>query len=216
MPRREPPTTCPSSLGPLREELPVGRVLWRIHSERYAPVEFNPVPAARKREPGRFDSADGSYASLYAGETRLTAFAEVFLRGETVLASSVRSVPRKKIEGLRLSKLTTGASISFVSLVGAEALGRLGQDSWLTSCDEIDYPITQRYAQSIRQWAPWAQGLVWLAKRDNAHLAYVLFNPPAAAGAIAGKVDRPLDGPGEAFTTNMLARLTVALANPSP
>jgi len=215
MARRAPPDDCPSPLGPIRETLPIGTVLWRIHWNGFEPTGFNPRPATGKREPGRFDSIDGDFAYLYAGETRRTVFAEVFLRGETVLASTVRIVPRRRLENLRLSRLVTAGELELVLLIGAEALGRIGQDAWLTSCDEHDYPLTEEYARTIRRWAPWAAGLVWLAKRDNAHRSYVLFADRVMPTALSGEMKLELDGDGEAFTRGMLARLSVALEDPA-
>ncbi len=212
MPEREPDADCPSPNGPLLETVPAGTISWRIHSARFGPTSFNPVPASDKRESGRFDSIDGDYTYLYAGETRLTAFAETFLRGSTVMGSGVGALPRVRLASLRLSRIETTDELQLVSLVGGEALRRIGQDAWLTACDESDYPITRRWARAIRRWAPNAHGFVWLAKRDNRHRAYILFGDRRADTLVRGEERMALDTEeGELFATKMLARLSVSV-----
>jgi RES domain len=177
---------------------------------------FNHKAATAKREPGRFDSIAGDFGYLYAAETELTVFAEVFLRGDTVTSPSTRVVPRRRLDGLRLSRLIVERPLSLVSLVGGEHLSRVVQDAWLTSCDEADYGITERYGRSIREWAPRASGLTWLSKRDNAHRAYVLFDDRITGGSVTGRLERNLDAPGDPYPVTMLARLSVSLEDPLP
>jgi hypothetical protein len=61
---------------------------------------------------------------------------------------------------------------------GAE---QLGQDIWLTTADEDDYPITREWAAAVRGWVPDADGLVWKSRRDPAEDALALWGDPAQA-----------------------------------
>lgn len=111
-----------------------------------------------------------------------------------------------------LSRLRLDAELVLVDLRGAVGLGRVGQDAWLSACDEVDDPITQRWATALRQWAPGAAGLVWMSKRDNLHEAAVLFSDRVPTGALAGEVVRRLDSPlGMTLVEKVLATDNVAL-----
>ena len=50
--------------------LNAGTVWWRMHSDAFDPTTFNPTSATNPFRGGRFDSSDGSYSYLYAGESR--------------------------------------------------------------------------------------------------------------------------------------------------
>jgi hypothetical protein len=212
MVRRDPPDDCPSPLGPVRHALHADITLWRVHTSRYAPSGFKPAAARRS---GRFDATDGDYGVLYLADDERTTLAEAFVRGDAV-TGSVRVVPRKRIQDTRLSPVIVRRDLSLVSLIGGPALGRIGQDAWLTSCDEDDYDVTQRYARAIRRWAPSAAGLVWLSKRDNLHRAYVLFSDRVPADALEDGAGRALDDLGDPYAKVMLARLSVDLEDPVP
>lgn len=215
MVRRLPPDDCPSDAGPIRLHLPPGKVLLRVHSERFGADSFNLTVITAKREPGRFDSADGDYGVLYAADGERTAMAEAFLRGEPV-SGPTRILPRRRLAGVLLSEVMVRQQLSLVSLIGGAALGRVGQDAWLTSCDEDDFDVTRQYAKAIRRWAPWAQGLAWHSKRDNTGRSLVLFSDRLDAGDLEAGASRRLDDPLDPFAKVLLARLSVALEDPVP
>lgn len=67
---------------------------------------------------------------------------------------------------------------------GAAGAPQIGQDDWLTRCDEDGYPCCREWASAIRRWAPDAEGLTWLSKRDPGQRVVMLRGDPA--GAVAG------------------------------
>ena len=216
MVRRDPPDTCPSARGPATTILRAGSVLWRVHSGRWKPTAWNDTPYANRKQHGRFDSPTDAYWALYAANDERTTFAEALLRGDTVTGAT-RSLPHKAIEGVVLSQVHVRSDLTIVSLVGGTHLSRVGQDAWLTSCDENDYAITQRYASSIRDWAPDdVAGMVWVSKRDNTRRAYVLFSDRVSAGELEDGASRPLDDPSDPYAKLMLARLSVSLEDLVP
>lgn len=161
---------------------------------------------------GRFDCQANEYGYLYAGETRASAIAEAFLRGPVVQDPSARFMRLARLDGRVLSRLRVTTKLALVDLCVAAGLGRSGQDAWLTACDEVDYPIAQRWATAIRRWAPDAAGLLWMSKRDNVHEAAILFSDRMPMGAITGEVVRRLDSPlGVTLVEKVLARHDVAL-----
>ena len=217
MPRGKPPRDCPSPDGPKVERLLAGTVVWRIHDQGRGPTDFRSTGSEQKRldplthgNEGRFDCQHGEYAYLYLAETQQAAFAEAFLRDDVVSDPSARFVRRDKLMRASLSRIELTDDLEVVDLRGAAGLTRVGQDSWLTSSEEVDFPLTQLWARSIRRWAPDAYGLCWMAKRDNNHFSAMLFNDHDPAARMRGRVHRRLSEPRSiAYATSMLARLNV-------
>ncbi|MFN8521230.1 MAG: RES family NAD+ phosphorylase [Chloroflexota bacterium] len=219
MPRSDPPPDCPSPNGPRVRVLATGTSFWRIHGAGHEPAAFRDVGAEAKRadpvthgSEGRFDCQAGEYGYLYAGETKASTIAEAFLRGPVVRDPAARFMRRARLDDRVLSRLRLAVDLPVVDLCGAAGLGQVGQDAWLTACDEVDYPMTQQWATAIRTWAPDAAGLVSMSKRDNLHEALVLFADRVPAGALTGDVVRHLDSPlGVTLVEKVLARCNVVL-----
>jgi hypothetical protein len=104
--------------------------------------------------------------------------------------------------------------LELVETQGAAAQ-QLGQDDWLTTCDESGYPLTRRWAGAIRSWVPHANGLEWRSKRDPAQRVLALWCDRAHAadgcGLLAPEEDladtTPLDdGIGRVRLAGFLAR----------
>ncbi len=221
MARVYPPADCPSADGPKLARLPAGSAVWRIHGSTRAPVEFSSIGAIDKRRDsaafgaqGRYDCQEGEYGYLYAGETQRSAVAEAFLRGPAVAHPAARFVLRSQLRPRILSRLVVTADLSLVDLRG-DGLARIGQDAWLTSCDEVDYPISQAWATAMRRWSPMANGFLWWSKRDNNHTALVLFDDRGTAGRLNGLVRRRFEaGRDLDFLVRILADLNVTVGAP--
>ncbi len=220
MPRAEPPLDCPSPNGPLTRVLAAGTIWWRIHGDDRDPAGFRDTGAEAKRadpmthgNEGRFDCQVSEYGYLYAGETKASTIAEAFLRGSVVRDPTARFMRRARLDGRVLSRLRLATELTFVDLCGAAGLGRVGQDAWLTACEEVHYPVKQRWATAIRRWTPDAAGFIWMSRRDNVHEALVLFSDRVASGAVTGEIVRPLDSPlGVTLVEKVLAADNVALS----
>lgn len=190
MPDIAPPDTCPGT--PVTESLPKGQALVRIHDQRRHPIAFNPTPRAAPRhgEPvrgGRFDSPDGAYAYLYAGLSYKAAFAESFGRDLDYTRPGPRPLPRFRWEAKALTICVATKHLQLVSVQGPGAQ-QLGQDDWLTRCDEDGYPRCRQWASSIRTWVPDADGLIWRSKRDPDEHVVVLWGDPGSAATGCGLV----------------------------
>lgn len=196
-----------------------GTVWWRIHGDGHGPTAFRDAGAESKRaDPstfgteGRFDCQASEYGYLYLGETKGSTIAEAYLRGPAVSDPTARFLRRARLAGRVLSRIRIVTELSVVDLCGAAGLGRVGQDAWLTACDEEDCPLTQRWATAMRRWAPDACGMVWMSKRDNLHEAAILFSDRVPPDALTGEVARRLDTPlGITLVEKVLARSNVAL-----
>ncbi|MCY7417301.1 MAG: RES family NAD+ phosphorylase [Chloroflexi bacterium] len=194
-------------------------MLWRIHGDGHGAAAFRDTGAEIKRvdprmygNEGRFDCQAGEYGYLYAAETKASTIVEAFLRGQVVRDATARFLRRARLTERVLSRVRLTTELPLVDLRGAAGLGRVGQDAWLSACDEEDYPITQQWAAALRRWAPGAAGLAWMSKRDNLQEVVVLLSDRIPAGAITAQVERRLDSPlGVSLMQKVLAEFNVTL-----
>lgn len=162
-------------------------MLFRVHRADRPAQAFNPTPrpppsAGDPVEGGRFDSIDGSYTSLYAALTEEGAFCESFVRDLDYTRAGPRPLTWARVSDKVLSTVRTRHDVELVEIQGAAA-EQLGQDDWLTRCDEDAYPLTRRWAGAVRAWlpAPFPAGLGWQSKRDPLQRVMVLWGEPAGA-----------------------------------
>jgi hypothetical protein len=185
--------------------------LTRLHSDRFAVIEFNPTVTRSSLQGGRFDATpEDQYGFLYAAEDDATAVSEALLRDLPIDERGARLLPRAALHGRRISWLATTADLPLASLRSGEDLAAIGQDTWLTSCT----------AAAIRRWAPWTAGLTWRSHREPAGFAYVFFADRCPPGYFSEQVeglpvpagDQALDrGAGRLYLAELLARYRVTL-----
>lgn len=176
------------------------------------PTDFNPSAAGTKPDAGRFDSADGSYAYLYATLEPEAAIAEALLRRHRGPTRTDRLLPGADLANYALAQIQLEHAVSAVSLQGAD-VGHVCQDIWLTTCDSADYQLTREWALAIRRWRPAAAAFRWRARKDVDRLSFVFFEDrmePAPFAMLHPGLH--LDhGSGLALTTAVLARHNVTV-----
>ncbi|MEU7579329.1 RES family NAD+ phosphorylase [Streptomyces sp. NPDC041068] len=185
MPNYRPPDELTGS--PAKVTLARGTVLHRVHSARRAAADFNPRPAHCLYGGGRFDgTACDPYGYLYAGLNPEAAVCETLLRSLPFdPAGGPRLVPRVGVRGRRLSTLRLTADVAVVSLMTAQDLAGVHQDSWLVQTEAADYAYTRDWAHWIRDHTdPWAQGFVWPSKREPGDRTVLLFADRCPRGAV--------------------------------
>ena len=203
----QPPTTPQV---PAIERLPSGTTLYRVHRLPHKASEFNPPPASPYRG-GRFDSPDGTYAHLYAGQSEAAAVAETLLRSLPINGKG-RFLPRAILKERVLSALQTTLDLDIVRLHG-DGLLRIGAVPGLTKCEARDYPYTRHWAQSIRTWAPTACGFVWRSRHHDNLLSYVFFSDRTpGAPFLDGPGNRIDSGPGLVLLRKMLLPYRIAIS----
>ncbi|GAB2656638.1 RES family NAD+ phosphorylase [Prescottella soli] len=187
----DPPTHLPPAL---LVDVPAETSVWRIHSDTRGAADLNPTPRPRARLGGRFDSLDGSYSYLYAGDSPAAAVAETLCRSLPI-DQSPRLIPRVQIRGRVLSELRTTRSVRVADLTGTGA-ARINAGVWLTKCDPSGYLHARRWAAAILAANPGIDGLQYRPRHDENNLAWMLADSPAtrahpAVAAVGGVV--PLD-----------------------
>jgi RES domain len=194
---------------PAIERLPSGTTLNRVHRLPHKVSEFNPTPAS-PYSGGRFDSPDGKYAHLYAGQSEAAAVAETLLRSLPSNGKG-RFLPRVTLKERVLSALQTTLDLDIVRLHG-DGLLRIGAVPGLTKCEARDYPYTRNWAQSIRTWAPTASGFVWRSRHHDDLLSYVFFSDRTPGAAfLDGPGNRIDGGPGLVLLRKMLLPYRIAI-----
>ncbi|MHA4853848.1 RES family NAD+ phosphorylase [Rhodococcus sp. MSC1_016] len=159
--------------------LTAGTKLWRIHSadpDRDV-LTLNPTPAGAGG--GRFDSSDGSYHYSYFGEDISTCIAETYCRSLPLDDHVPRILRKAKLAGRVLSQVTVTDDVP-VALVHGSHLAAIGQDTWLTKCDPVDYRTTRHWAASILHGTAGVLGIKYRARNDEDRFSVVMTIKPNA------------------------------------
>lgn len=209
----EAPTGTPGKVTLTRDTL-----LYRIHASRRAAGDFNPQPAHCLYGGGRFDATScDPYGYLYAGLGPAAAVCETLLRSLPFDPTGrPRALPRRAVEGRRLSVLRLAADVTVLPLVSARDLAAVHQDTWLVHAEAQEYPYTRDWAHWIRRHTgPWAQGLVWASKREPAERTVVLFGDRGPVGALRAQEEDTMDfdtAEGREWLDSVLRPYSVQLA----
>ncbi|MDN5757519.1 MAG: RES family NAD+ phosphorylase [Tomitella sp.] len=211
MPAAEPPDDLAGA--PYVVTLEEGADVWRVHGA-YPACAVNPTPHPTVPGGGRFDSLTGDYTYTYLGDSPETAVAETLCR-DLPVTGRPRLVPRSRIVGRRLTRLTVTTPVLVIALHGPH-LAAVGQDAWLTTSAPSDYVLTRRWAAALLAAAPGTSGLVYRCRHDDDRFAWMLTashtaktHPALAETGEHFALDSPV---GIALVDTILARYNAALA----
>ncbi|MFD0683766.1 RES family NAD+ phosphorylase [Actinomadura fibrosa] len=203
---------------PVSYLLPAGETLWRVHSRRYGPAQFNARGSDEHFGGGRFDSTPADeYEYLYAGLSPQTALAEAFLRGLPRDDRGYRHLRAREVRGRTISAVTVEKPLFLVSLLDGPALAAVAQEPWLVTAEGALYAQTRAVGHWIREQAEWAQGIVWQSLRDTSRPTLILFADRGAASALAPTPSRQIhldDDAGTQWLRVALASYRVTLRRP--
>jgi hypothetical protein len=173
--RHAPPTRFDGS--PAAYTLAAGTTLWRVHSRRYGPHQFNPCGRDDHFGGGRFDSVSSDpYPYYYASLTETTALTETLLRGLLFDDKGYRMLQRHAIEGRCVSAVRTTRPLFLVNLLTGTDLAAAAQDEWLIKAEGgAAYTQTRAVGRWLRGQAEWGQGFIWSSLRDPGSPTLVLF-----------------------------------------
>jgi len=180
---KHPPRHRPTG-APVIDTLAARTRLFRVHGD--APGDS----LSRRAQPlvlsrGRFDSHDGSYGSTYLGDSPDAAIAETVCR-DLPLVGAPRLVPRRALEGRRLSTVDVTRDLAILVLHGP-ALTQVGATLAVTTCEADGYEVTRAWARSLRAWFPEVAGFRYRCRHDENRMAWVLFDDGSDADQVRAR-----------------------------
>lgn len=165
----------PDPFEPHTATLPAGTVLYRVHSNRFGPADFNPGP----KGPGRFHFFGlPAVPVLYAASTEIAAVAETLLR-DIPLSGGNLLYPVYGDRVLSALSLNEDMTLAAFSGMGLRALGVEAKQ--LTDTPGENYPQTRKWAEAAH--AAGLDGIEWMSRQDNRDQAYVFFGDRINASA---------------------------------
>jgi hypothetical protein len=170
---------------------------------------------------GRFDSTSmDTYSFFYAGLTPETALCETLLRSLKFTGCS-RQLLRTEVRGRALSRLTTTAPLTMLSLASAVDLASICQpDDWLLRADGHEYAQTRAWAHWLRKQDATVNGFIWQSRYNVPHEAIILFGDRCpdrdTALTIVEESIRLDDAGGAGYLNRCLAPFSVSIAPPPP
>ncbi|MDN3353848.1 RES family NAD+ phosphorylase [Actinomadura sp. DC4] len=182
----------PVADGPVAYTLPRGTRLWRVHDTEYDAEEFRPRPGGGEPGTGRFGcTADERFPYLYAALDDTTALTETLVRDVLFRRDrEARLILRRTLWNKRLSALRLTADLRLARLLSTADLASGRQDEWLIQTEPEHFTLTREWAAAMRRSAGWAQGMIWLSKRDLPNAAVILYGDRCVAKDLL----RPIPG----------------------
>lgn len=201
-------------VAPSDEVLAAGSVLFRVHSHRFGPADYNPgrPPAAPVTRFAFFGSPP--VPVLYAAATAEAAISETLLHDVPVDGGRIDvDLVQSKI----LSPVVSTRDLRLLSLHG-QGFRRIG-----VTAEHLTRTAPSRYAETV----PWAEaahaagfdGIVWMSRHHDTSKAYVFFARPAGTGDFTAHPDsamvRAFAFPKDLdWLTRLLAPLDVTITGP--
>ena len=152
-----------------------GETVYRVHSDAYGSVEFNPSSAGNARFSPLVNVAGAVIPTLYAGTTLDCALMETVFHDVPFVAGPKMWSKATHVAGKAWSQLTLSRDLALVDL-SAVPLRKLGiSRKDLIECDGSQYPETRAWGLALHDQYPNAEGLTWTSRQADPARAIVLF-----------------------------------------
>ena len=189
--------------------------MYRVHSDAYGSVEFNPSPAGNARFSPLVNVASAVIPTLYAGTTLDCALMETVFHDVPFVAGPKMWSKATHLAGKVWSQLALNHDLALVDL-SAVPLRKLGiSRKDLIECDGSQYPETRAWALALHDQYPNAEGLTWTSRQADPARAIVLFEDNLkGSGLIPSGLPTPLllsDGSARLEILMLAQRLGVLL-----
>jgi hypothetical protein len=164
----------PQLFKPETTTVEVGQQFYRVHPAQYGATEFNPGGG----NGGRFHFfGSPKVPVLYMAQTPVAAIAETLLHDLPVDTHS--RLRRRNYAPMVLSKIEVRRPLRVAAFLGM-GLWQLGVEaSQLTATPTSRYPLTRAWAQAAHEAQ--LDGVVWMSRRCNNDMSFVLFGGPVAS-----------------------------------
>jgi hypothetical protein len=149
--------------------------IYRVHSENYGAVEFNPTGRGEARFSPLLSSAGTVVPTLYAGSTLDCALMETVFHDVPFTRGPKLHSKAKHLSGKVCSTLRLIRNVRLINL-RAIPLRKLGiSPSDLIVTDSSHYSETRAWASALYQQSGEAEGLLWTSRQDDSATAIMLF-----------------------------------------
>ena len=155
---------------PLLYVLESGAVIFRLHRAGLSPLYFG------KTGDNRYDSPDGSFGVLYAGEDEYCCFIETC--GQS---TGIASVSGAYLDERHLAEMKLTAPMNLIDLVASGGPPRIGADGRLM---DGSHAVAQRWSAALRKHPSKPDRLLYRARHDPAKRAFAIFECPPTAFTI--------------------------------
>ncbi|AJE23643.1 RES family NAD+ phosphorylase [Azotobacter chroococcum] len=173
----------PASLHTTLTELPSGKVLHRVHQDKYRADQFNPGVQGNARFSPILDKQGNAIPTLYGGTTIDCALMETVFH-DVPHTAGFKSFDKGKLAGQVHSTVEVVQPLQLVDLASVP-LRKLGVTrKQLIDTEKDQYPATRKWAEAIHSQCPEAQGLSWISRQDDSARAVVLFGDRIPDGVV--------------------------------
>jgi hypothetical protein len=151
-----------------------GKILFRVHDQRFAANAFNPSRLGNARFSPIFNSAEELIPTIYAGNSLECALMETVFH-DVPFKAGFKPLSRTRLLKRVFSRLHLSRDLKLIDL-SSIALRKLGVPrSALIDTTKFHYPRTRRWAEAFHRQFPVAEGLRWTSRQDDRAQAMVLF-----------------------------------------
>lgn len=155
------------------ETLQHGSTLYRVHSDKFDAVQFNPGLGNARFSPIA-DQTGTQIPTIYAANNLAVALMETVFH-DIPHTAGLKTYDVNKLTGRVVSVLEVTQNLQLAKLTGPSAR-KLGiSEAELIHSTADCYPQTRQWAEAIHSQYPDIHGLVWVSRQHSDGKAYLLF-----------------------------------------
>lgn len=147
-------------------EVPVTKVLWRVHRAEHAPLWFGPAPG--NPPAGRFDAPAGEFGTCYFGAALGVAILETLVRG-----LKVPIIPRTALAMRAATAIAPARPLRMLQLEG-KGLPSFGLSAHAITGDDVTG--CRGLALRVHEALPDVDGIQYRSRWDNSELGWAVFD----------------------------------------
>lgn len=161
---------------------PAGQRIYRIHSDKFTALQFNPGMGN-----ARFSPMLNGVATLYGGATTGVAVMETLFH-DVPLHSDGKPFDLRRAQGLVHSVISATTDLTLADF-NPKTLRKMGvRRADLLDSSADHYPFTREYSLAVHRAYPDVHGLQW-SSRQHGGQAVMLFGDRIAAGQLGVEIE---------------------------
>lgn len=153
---------------------PAGRVIHRIHPDKYGAEQFNASDAGNARFSPIRTPEDAIIPTIYGG-TDLECAAMETIFHDTPRTTTLKTLDKNNFSSLVYSQIACDCDLNLINL-GSIALHAFGLERRdIIDTPRVDYPYSRMWAEAFHKQCSSAHGLYWQSRQADHAQAIVLF-----------------------------------------